>query len=432
MSNFYKRKVAQESANGTPAEDNLSNVETPEENLETNLEELASEDSQLDTLMRDGETLDSDMEKTEDAITDAEDAMDDGEELSENSAESLEIGQESVRKRWGIQRTRVARESFRDNRGATRIAHEGWKETLKDLWSRLLSLVESMLARAKDLKLKVMNIGKSAVSRSKKYEDALSNLGTKKKKDTISGGWMSKLALEGDVKPIECGELAVQIVGGGKSSAAISALNAQIEAAAQYSVADGDDGTKFSAGNKDIEFVGEVAKKLKVLPGFEAESGGNIEPHRVFALPGNAYVQSATKTLVTGAKGEESKLTMVAYFSAGDKAEQKDISTPSLGDMRKANTQLKKIGENYEKVLNDFRKQDATLGKLKEAVKKTISNFDKSKEENRNHLRAARQIASAALTSTTAVNKAIHGTARNVISGLSGYIGAGIGAYEKA
>tara|TARA_Y100001956_G_scaffold20934_1_gene20547 strand:+ start:1451 stop:2746 length:1296 start_codon:yes stop_codon:yes gene_type:complete len=431
MSNFWQKKVAQESAETAGHDDNISNIESPEENLETQLTELASEDAQLDTLMRDGETLNADMAKTEDAIDTAADAMDEGEELSETQAESLEIGQESIRKRWGITNARVARESFRNGRGATRIAHESWKDNLKDLWKRLLAFIEQMINKAKDLKLKVMNVGKSAVSRAKKYEDAIGNMGSKKKKDTISGSWMGKLAIEGNVDVTKSADIAVDMVSGGKASSAVEAFASQLSAVAAYSVADNDGELKFSADGAAKEFSGEAAKKLKVLPGFEAEGDGEINPHRVYALPGGNYFQSAVK-YISGEGDQKLALMQASFFSSGEKVEDNDIPTPSSGDLRKANSQLKKIGENYEKVLKDFRKQDEGITKLKDAIKKTVDNFDKSKDEDRTHLRNARQVANGTLVSAQNANKAIHTTVRGVLSGLTGYIGAGIGAYEKA
>lgn len=431
MSNFWQQKVAQESAAVAGHDDNISNIESPEENLETQLTELGSEDAKLDELMRDGDTLNSDMEKTEDAIDEAAEAMDEGEELSETQAESLEIGQESIRKRWGIANARVARESFRNGRGATKIAHESWKDNLKDLWKRLLAFLENMLNRAKDLKLKVMNVGKSAVARSKKYDEVLTKLGGKKKSEKISGGWMGKLAIEGQVDADKAGQIAVDLVSGGKSESAIRALTAQVEAAAKLTVADNDGELQFSGADGAKEFSGEVAKKLKVLPGFEADGDGAITPHRVYALPGGGYIQSAAKLLDAG-EGKKQAMVMATYFASGEKVDGNDIPTPSVADARKANSQLKKIGENYEKVLKDFRKQDEAMTKLKDAVKKTVDNFDKSKDEDRNHLRNARQIANGALVSMQAANKAVHATVRSVLTGLTGYIGATIGAYEKA
>ncbi len=431
MSNFWQKRVAQESAAEAGHDDNISNIESPEENLETQLTELASEDAQLDGLMRDGETLDSDMEKTEDAIGAAADAMDEGEEISETQAESLEIGQESIRKRWGISNGRVARESFRNGRGATRIAHESWKDNLKDLWKRLLAFIENMLNRAKDLKLKVMNVGKSAVTRSKKYEEVLTKLGGKKKTDKISGSWMGKLAIEGKVEPTKSGEIAADLVSGGKSESALVALSEQVKSAAIFAVSDSDGEVSFSGGEGAKEFSGEAAKKLKVLPGFEAEGDGAITPHKVFALPGGGYYQAASK-LLSGEGNSKITLIMASYFASGEKVDDNDIATPATGDLRKANSQLKKIGENYEKVLKDFRKQDEAMSKLKDSIKKTVDNFDKSKDEDRTHLRNARQVANGTLVSMQNANKAIHATVRSVLSGLTGYIGAGIGAYEKA
>ena len=229
----------------------------------------------------------------------------------------------------------------------------------------------------------------------------------------------------------KAGQIAVDLVSGGKTADALAAMGMQVDAAASYAMEDSDGDLSFSSNGNAKEFSGEVAKKLKVLPGFEAEEGGTITPHKVYALPGGGYVQAANKTLSVG-EGKESTLIMVSYFASGEKVEASDIPTPAVAEARKANAQLKKIGENYEKVLKDFRKQDEAMSKLKKAVKKTVDDFDKSKDEDRNHLRNARQIANGALVSMQAVSKAMHATVRNVLSGLTGYIGSTIGAYEKA
>lgn len=418
MSNFWKQKVARESVENA-ADDNLSNIETPEENLESNLEELASEDAALDGLMSDGATLNEDMAKTEDAVEAADEALDQGEELSEFEAETKEIGQESIRRRWGIQRTRVARESFRGGRGATKIARESWQDTLKDLWKRFIELVETILAKAKDQWLKITNVGKSASKRGKKYKEVIAKLGSKAKKDNIGGSWMSKLAIDNKFDAENSVGIAVTMLGGAAGASTIQSL---IDNAITVVGKTTDGKTEFTQqGSDELKLPAKAAKNIKSLPGME-----DGQAYAVIALPGNAYFQQGEREI------GGHKFASMQYINAGDKVEEKEVSTPSTADLRKYADQLEKMGNSYEKVLKDFRKIDEKMKKLKDEAKKAVAAFDKSEDENRDALRGARQAANAAVSCGQVYNKMFNSTVRVVISGLSGYIGAGIGAYEKA
>ncbi|WP_202979812.1 hypothetical protein, partial [Salmonella enterica] len=77
----------------------------------------------------------------------------------------------------------------------TKAAQEGWKETLKDLFERFVELCKAVIAKAKELKLKYINVGKSAQKRAKAYQEMLRKLG-KQKKENIAAGFISKLYIE--------------------------------------------------------------------------------------------------------------------------------------------------------------------------------------------------------------------------------------------
>lgn len=430
MSNFMKRKIARESIESDVELDGLTNVEQPEENLETQLSELADEDSQLDQLMTDGDVLAEDTEVAERHVEIAERAEEDGEELSETAAAAIEVAQESIRRRWAISSPRVARESFRAGRGATRVATESWKDTLKDLWKRFLELVQAAIDKGHDLLLKITNVGKSAVARSKKYEKAIDNLGSKKK-DEISGGFVTKLAMDGKFEPVASMDTAKALVTGGKAKAMAEAAGKMIVGAAKYSVvaADGQDPKVVDLDGKEVSLPSKVSGKIKTLPGLEPEEGGTTS-YSVMALPGNNYIQYGKKELNV-AEGKSDFHTVVVFLAAGDQADETTAKTPTGAELRAANGALKSIGEGYEKILKDFRSLNDNMKKAKSEVQKAVDKFDRSKEENRDYLRNARTIAQDALRSCQATNKAVHTTVRNVISGLSGYIGAGIAAYER-
>ncbi|EKN0659045.1 hypothetical protein PWE64_004731, partial [Salmonella enterica] len=160
------------------------------------------------------------------------------------------------------------------------------------------------------------------------------------------------------------------------------------------------------------------------LPQFEDGEGGQ----KVLALPGNAYVQTGSKTLAGG-----QEFTAVAFLSTGDVSETKEIATPAISALASAASALDVIGKGFEKVLQDFRSYDADVEKLEEAAAKAAAALKKSNDEGEwEALRNARTAADQAVRNYQTLNRAVAHVGNTVISGLNGYIGAGIGAYEKS
>ncbi|QOC54520.1 hypothetical protein pSALSNUABM04_060 [Salmonella phage pSal-SNUABM-04] len=441
MANFAQRRAARESIENTePGEiDGLSNVEPGVENLDTQLAEMASEDAQLEGLAGDQDTLGADTARTEDAIDDAQDAIDNGEEQSEESIAHTEVAQESIRRRWGIDRTKLARESFRRGRGMTAAAQEGWKETLKDLWKRFLELIKSIVNKIKELKLKYINVGKTAQNRAKKYQAAIKNLGSKKTKDEIGGSWISKLSIEGAFNVDGSIGIAKEVTQG-KAKGAIAAMTKQADAAATYVVkaADGEvSASKASGGSASngpgvmlasdaptydkIELFGTAATKLQNLEEF-----ADGEYQKLQALPGNAYIQVGNKKLAGGVD-----FAAIGFMTTGDATEDKQVATPELGKLTAAAQGLDAIGKGFEKVLQDFRTFDSEVEKLQRAAEKASGAVDKADDANREALQSARTAADQSVKNYQVLNRAVAYVANTVIAGLNGYIGAGIGAYGK-
>ncbi|ANZ48631.1 internal head protein [Erwinia phage vB_EamM_ChrisDB] len=425
MANFSQRKIARESIEGSnPNEiDGLSNVEPGEENLDTQLAEMASDDAQLEQLEGDGQTLSDDIDRTESAVSAADEAEANGEELSEESIAHTEVAQESIRRRWGIDVPRVARESFRRGRGMTKAAGEGWKDTLKDLWKRFIEFCKTVVNKIRDVKLKYLNVGKTAQGRAKKYLEAIRKLG-KKEKDNISGGFISKLSIDGKFN-IDSSIAVAKDVVGGKVKGAISAMAAQADSTATYvaKTADGETQAATSIGGGKVELFGTTATKLQNLPQFE-----NGEGQKLMALPGNAYIQSGSKSLAGDAE-----FVAIAFMATGDATDDKEIETPATGKLSVAASALDTIGKGFEKVLQDFRAYDSGVEKLLKAAESAAAKFDKATEDSdRQVLSAARSAADQAVKNYQTLHRAVSYTANTVITGLNGYIGAGIGAYKKA
>jgi len=421
MANFAQRKIARESIEGNPSEiDGLSNIESGEENLDTQLAEMTSEDAQLEQLEGDGATLTSDIERTEAAVGAADEAVANGDELSEESIAHTEVAQESIRRRWGLDVRKVARESYRRSRGMTKAAGEGWKETLQGLWDRFIEFVNSVIAKIKDIKLKYINVGKSAQKRAKKYQEAIRSL-TKKEKDEIGGSWISKLSIEGKFN-LDASVAAAKDVTAGKAKAAVAAMQHQAgEVVAMVTKTADGEVEAFNFGVEKVELFGTTATKLQNLPGFEDGDGQKLS-----ALPGNAYIQSGTKT------NHGHQLVAIAFMSTGDSSDEKTIPTPETGKLQSAASALDAIGKGFEKVLMDFRAYDSEVDKLSRAAQKAKAALSKASDNNaQDELGAARGAADQAVKNYQNLHRAVSYVANTVISGLNGYIGAGIGAYSK-
>ncbi|HBZ6190127.1 TPA: hypothetical protein ML355_004956, partial [Salmonella enterica subsp. enterica serovar Kentucky] len=154
----------------------------------------------------------------------------------------------------------------------------------------------------------------------------------------------------------------------------------------------------------------------------------NGDASKLLALPGNAYVQSGTKELAGG-----HKFTAVAFMSTGDASDDKDVKTPSVSEMAGAASSLESIGKGFEAVLKDFRAYDAEIAKLQQAAEKAANALNSEKDESKwDGLRNARQAADQSVKNYQTLNRAVSYVANTVISGLNGYLGAGIGAYEKS
>lgn len=420
--NFKQRQAARESVSLEDTNAGLSNIETGEENLDVQLAEVSPLDTELDQLAGDAEVLSDDTTRIERSVEGAQIAVNQGEEVPEADLTPELVAAESIRKRWQIETPRVARESYRRGRGLTKSALEGWKDTLKGLWEALVDLIKATIKKIKDLKLKYFNVGKSAVKRAKAYEERLKKLGGKKNKDEISGSFVNKLSIEGQFKPDDSAALA-KAAFTGKIKAAISGLTDSANKAAEYAVASVDGNATFT-GPENVELFGTASSKLKALPQFEEEASST---QRVMALPGNAYIQSGTKQM-GGAD-----YVAIAFTTTGDSNDEKKVTTPTGNQLRTANAALKVIGEGFEKVLKDFDSYDQALGKLEKAAEDVAKKFDKATEDaERESLTAARRIADQNVRNYQTLNRAAQYLGRTVIAGLSGYIGAGIGAYGKA
>lgn len=288
-----------------------------------------------------------------------------------------------------------------------------------------MEFLKTVKNKIKDLRLKYFNAGKTAQKRGKEYAERIRKLG-KKKNDNISGGFISKLSVDGKFDVEASIATAQAVAGGGKSKAVLDKVKELSSAATAMMTKEGDS-YKFSEGGKNIELFGTASTKLRALPQFEDDAASG----QVRALPGNAYLQAGTKQLTTD-KGQE-EYFVLAFTATGDSSTDKQIDTPSTAVLSKAANALERIGKDYEKLLQDFRNYESEMDRLESAAEKAAAAFDKQTEdEQRTQMSNARSIADAAVRNYQTAFRAANYVVRGVIDGLNGFCGAGIGAYETS
>lgn len=416
---YFHRKLAREALQEESMVPDSVNLESPDENLETQLAELPSAEAELDQMDAAAEVLEDDIAAVETHVDMADDAVDQGEELSEDVVKEIEVAQESIRRRYGLSVAKVGAESFRNGaRGATKVAQESWQDTLKGLWEKFLELCKAAINKVKELKLKYLNAGKSAVNASKKYREAMKKLGTEKSKEEISGDFISKLAINRQFDIDKSIEIAKTL--SGKMSAAAAGFAREVSSVAETVKLV--DGKPVRGDGKEVDFGGVTAKISQLSSVDNAD-----QVYGINAFPGDVYVQQAKIK-----KGEVEWLD-IAVLDGGSKPDATTIPTPSHQQIDRAISGLAQVGTGFEKTLQDFRGYDDGLAKLEKAAEKLVDDYHKKTEDaEREAADVLRQQANAEVRKYKAVNSLARKVNGNVIKGLNGYIKAAMGAYKKA
>lgn len=394
MSNFWKKQVAQESANATLEP---GSIELPEEAVETHLAEVQEDTAEIELLDRDGAILEDDADET-DAQTDLVDEGEEaGEDMTEDEVESLDVAQESIRKRWGIERRSVAQESAGSSRSRRVVARESLVEDAKTLVKRFIEWLKEIGRKAKERWLKFHNAGKTIQGRSKKFEAKLRNLGSKKK-DTISGGFIKQLSKGGEFIGNNMAEMKSQLTIAKESLEAQTAL--------------------YAHGKEIVD---------KILGGETGVAGDILRTIQSKGLKGTKVVGGMQINFK-----EESESTVVEFTE--DSSEVKDeVSTPSSSELASLNDFYNLLGKDLEKQLQDFRKTDKARTDLEKVMDKVVAAIGKKEGEEGGEkaARVARKMAQATASNAQLVSKAGAHIWKTLPSGVNGYLSAGIGAYGK-
>lgn len=394
MSNFWQKQVAQESANATLEP---GSIELPEEAVETHLGEAQEDTGEIELLDRDGAILEDDADETDAQIDLVDEGEEESEDMSEDEVESLDVAQESIRKRWGMERSSIAQESAGSSRSRRAVARESLVDDAKTLVKRFIEWLKELGRKAKERWMKFHNAGKTIQARSKKFEAKLRSLGSKKK-DTITGGFIKQLSKGGEFLGGNQAELKGQL------SFAKDALEAQTA-------------------------IYEKAKSLvdDTLSGKEGVATEILAVIKSKGIKGTKLVGGMQIDVK-----EDSESNAIQFTE--DTSDVKDeVATPSSTELASLNDFYNVIGKDLEKQLQDFRKTDKARTDLEKVMDKVLAAIGKKEGEEGGEKagRVARKLAQAAASNAQLIAKAGAHVWKTLPSGVNGYLSAGIGAYGK-
>lgn len=412
--NFYQQRVARESAQ---ADYTADRTELPADTVEGILAEVAEDTKDIDSLDSQGAVLNADAAETDatyQQVADADDAADAGEEgveadMSEETVTQIDVAQESVRRRWGLDhRQTLARESYGASRGRRKAVRESLWEDIKAFFRRIWEWIKAQGRKLKDRWIKFRNQGKTIQKRSKQFDEAIRKLGTKKK-DDISGSFIKQLSV----------------------------------------------GKEFIGSNP-----AKLAEELKENETFEKETDGLLKTY-----------QDVVEMFVAGAGGANSLQTAVAASSESARAfvesckeykehlgglafdidesdkenpsvtvinseadVETEVPTPAPSVLNSVNTFFNKLGVALEKRAIGYEKTNAQRDKIEKAIEKAIAKIDKIKSEEAEVIEGARIVRqnTSALSSIISIGERLQAHIFTCLSsGVNGYLSAGIAAYDK-
>ena len=414
MSNFWQRKVAREDAGTDIVPDN---TELPLESVEGVLSEVASDTAVIDQQDNEAALLTEDAGETEaqfdavDADVKAADAGEEGveEDIPEDAVEQIDVAQESVRRRWGLNnRQTCARESYGSTNRRVAVRESLWDD-VKAFFRRIWEWLKAQGRKLKDRWINFHNQGKSIQKRSKKFDAAIRQLGSiKSGQDELKGGFIKSLTEGGTFVGNNVADLNNLLTMTGKTcemiQAIIDEMTPVVDHAANILKAD------------DVKHVASFKKRVDT----------------VFASAG-ASTQECLGNMVLKSEGEDDDWNLT--FVESDKDVPTEVKTPAIPVMNSINTFYNKLGIEVEKRAKAYEKTDASREKYQKAIEKLLNKVDKvDAKDNADAVEAIRKLrgeVSKANGATGLLERVAANSITCMTSGINGYLSAAIAAYDK-
>ncbi|MGL5397274.1 MAG: hypothetical protein ACRDBQ_18655 [Shewanella sp.] len=422
MANFVRRQIARESVEGTGTvvPDGL---ELPHESVEGILADLKEKENETDRDLSEASVLEEDSQETEGqmAVLDEAQAAADGsgdddgmeveDDMSEEEVEAIDVAQESIRKRWDLDRQSVARESF-GSRSRRTVARESMWEDFKGLIKRFWEWLKEQGRKIKDRWITFTNAGKTLQKRAKKYAEQIKKLGKLKDgKDTVSGSFVAKLSIGGKFMGNDLATLKSQT--GDNLPEAYDSMIAEANGSAEMLAAVVTSG---AAANTDEEKIAKGIAEAEALMKRAVSKENMI---------GNLVVD-----LSVSDDGDMS-VTVTDY----DGSTEDEVKTPTVSQLSSSAKFLEDLGKGIEKTAKAYHANNQRREKLEKTIEKVLNAIDKLKVDElpanaRDFIGKCRRATASTVKLASELERINARLIRSVSDGMSGYVAAGIACYE--
>lgn len=419
---FFSRKAVRESLSEAAIDDVGLDIVDVETDVDAALLEVENDTQEIANADIEASIMDEDVAETEDRLEalDVEDE-ESAEDITEGEMEQIDVAQESIRGRWGFRHRSVARESLGSTKTRRVVAREGLWDDIKAFFRRMREWLEERIAALKDRWIKFHNAGKTIQKKSKKYDALINKLG-QKDKDTIKGSWIEYGTVNGSWK---IDELKFENIS--KSTEMLSDL-----AAIQKTVAD--EAAKASAAKPAQE-----AAKTKTKAEKEAEAKAAKEAEEKAKKEAEAVVARAVRSISQHQPGNryfglsKDDENTVVFEKIEDANVPDEINTPSVSDLKTANTQYNRFGIDLEKHLQAWRKNEKSREDVTKSLKKAEDALDKVEVDNVSSVVSAhRTTISMIRGQMNKIDELQAHLIKCATLGLGGFLTSGIQAYKKA
>ena len=411
-----------------PAAEAAPVTEDVSESVEAKLIEVEGLDAEICTMHQDADELEEDtrsMENMEGAVAEA--AEEGG--LDETAARITEVAMESYCARWGIQRIRVATESFAGGARvqATQVALEGIGDSIKGAFESFGKWVQEIVNKMRDFWVKYINAGKAVKKRAQKLKQRVARGLGEMKSSEIGGSWQRAALInqKTDIKGV------MHFID--NCDKGIAGFSKKLEDAVSLIKFGGDLVFQHIDASQVINQALKVANGVFVsatVTNTQLRGAGRVPANaknvEIFAAPGEGYFVSYTNP------DDGRKSVTFAQHEVGQKHRTHDVKTPTSSEIDIAIEKLLKCGDIMESKLVNFRDGQQKLAHLNAEIKSAVSTLDKA--HSREEIQIARKnvwAAKDALTDYNTITRAVTTGLTNASKGLIGYISAGIGAYDK-
>lgn len=402
-------------------------AEVPSETVEAQLVEVDGLDRQIETLIDDGQTLAEDTDNVEQLEETVESTEEEG-GMDETAAEVVEIATEAFCAKWGIRRTKIAKENFGDSstrRQATRVALEDLSSAISGMWDTFIKFIQTIIDKAKDMFISFTNAGSRMQKRANKMKEAAKKKFKEKQKvssETLEGGWTKFCVFDDNVDVAALLAFAKTPANVQVSQANARALVVCSEAAVAAAEEKADEGMFSKMGDSISNAYKSILNMFKsVKPYNIPDSAMNISAQ---ALSGNVILSNYT-------------IDGVSTFALGTKPLPKEIKVPTLkeGDINTAIDVLLGLGKMMEQAIKDFRTSDKELAALKSDISKAkgkVTEAKKGSDGSKEFANKALKRARVAVMNCVITRRAMNIGQTNAGQGLIGLIEGSMKAHEAA